>query len=207
MVEEHPEDFNAVILQGFTYSIIDAMAGFFKVAPVKASVSDPLKYQNLPDGYLTLSYKPGVSGSYFGNPPGPDTYDAEVAEMFFQRQDLVAVGQFISTFLNITHADAYKGRVLVLTGENDQAFCGFGSLLVSEAHCGTKVADTVRLFPNADYNWYKPDNTGHMPNLFYSAPASFKIVERFLSGESIGHSEADSKSKDPAGNLVLQKYW
>jgi hypothetical protein len=93
----------------------------------------------------------------------------------------VSVGQFISTYLDITGAPEYAGRVLVLIGEDDQAFC---SPVLGEAECGSSLPDTKSTFPNADYNWHSVANTGHATNGHYSDHGAFEIVHEFLAGES-----------------------
>lgn len=96
----------------------------------------------------------------------------------------MSVGQFISTYLDITGALEYTGWVLVLTGEDDQAFCGPGSPVLGEAKCGCLLPDTKSTFPNADCNWHSVANTGHAINGYYPAHGAFQIAHEFLAGEN-----------------------
>ena len=86
--------------------------------------------------------------------------------------------------MGINEAPAYRGRVLVLTGEQDQAFCGPGSPVLGPAECGSLLRDTGALFPNADYNWHSVNATGHSINYHYSAQAAFGVAHQFLAGQS-----------------------
>jgi hypothetical protein len=107
-----------------------------------------------------------------------------MAHLFYTRQDVVSAGDLFSTFVGPVNAPEYTGRVLVLTGEEDQIFCGFGNPLLGLAACGDRLAATANLFPRADYNWQSVAETGHATQLHDSAPQVFDIAARFLAGEA-----------------------
>jgi hypothetical protein len=111
-------------------------------------------------------------------------FDPEASHLFWQREDVTSLGQFVRTYVDITGAPEYKGRVLVLTGEEDQAFCGPGSPVLGPAKCGDLLPDTQTLFPNAKYNWNIVDATGHAINFHYSAQSAYKVAYEFLAGKT-----------------------
>ena len=75
--------------------------------------------------------------------------------------------------------------MLVLTGEQDQAFCGPGSPVLGLAECGSLLPDTQALFPNADYNWHSINATGHAINYHYSAQDAFRVAHQFWQGKGL----------------------
>ena len=109
-----------------------------------------------------------------------------VGNLFFDRNDVVSIGQFVSVYAPPQTATApdYKGRVFDLTGEQDQAFCGPGSPVIGPADCGPLLQQAGALFPAADYNWRAVNSTGHAIQLAYSAQVVFTLAHEFLAGQS-----------------------
>lgn len=92
------------------------------------------------------------------------------------------MGEFLGAFVLLTRAPAYTGRVLVITGEQDQPFCGLGSPILGVAACGDLLPRTGEMFPNAEWNWKRIARTGHAVNLFRSAPETFRVAHDFMAG-------------------------
>lgn len=107
----------------------------------------------------------------------------KLPNIFEQRLDVVSTGQFISTYALIVPAPAYKGRVLTLTGQHDQAFCGPGSPVIGPAMCNDLLKDTGSLFSGSDYNWYAVEQSGHALILHNSHAETLDVAHRFLAGE------------------------
>lgn len=80
---------------------------------------------------------------------------------FYVTEDTLCVAQFVGAFTAIVSAPKYTGRILVLIGEKDQAFCGPGCPVLSAAYCGDLLAETKELFPAADYSWKSIQHSGH----------------------------------------------
>jgi len=85
---------------------------------------------------------------YFFGSTAQAKFEPEASHLFWQCEDVVSLGQFVSTYVDITGPPKYKSRVLVLTGEEDQAFCALGSPVLGPAKCGDLLPDTQTLFPN-----------------------------------------------------------
>ena len=129
-----------------------------------AALVDPVRFAGVPLGYVTSTIEQSLTNSFFGSPAVVD-FDPVAADLFFKRRDTVSIGYTVTQYLPVFSAPPapkYKGRVLVITGENDQAFCGLGSSALSpNTMCGSLLKDTGSLYPAADYNYQSVPRTGH----------------------------------------------
>lgn len=182
MAQLYPGDFESIVLTGFSKLVLPSLLGVSLQLPVPAAVHDPSRFADLALGYVTSSYESGKTNSFFGTRAGID-YDPENAHLFYTREDVVSLGQFVTTYSGNSPAPAYKGRILVLTGGKDQAFCGPGSPVLGPADCATLVPGTQTLFPNAEYNYRIIPNTGHSVNLHFNGHSAFVTAHQFLAGQ------------------------
>ncbi|KXS94005.1 hypothetical protein AC579_7516 [Pseudocercospora musae] len=186
MAQAHPEDFEELILTGFSKSVLPSLPGVAAQGAKAAKDVDPERFENFPSGYLTSPVEQTRTNSFFGDPNVVD-FESENAHLFFNRKDVVSTGQFVSTYVDIVEAPMYGGRVLVLTGEQDQAFCGPGSSAINpQPSCGNLLAETGSLFPNAEYNWKSIPRSGHALILHKSARETLRVAHDFLAGKRIG---------------------
>nr|POE74580.1 hypothetical protein CFP56_37111 [Quercus suber] len=184
----YPEDFDAMVLTGYSNAVDLSLAGVSLNLPLPAVLQNATRFAGVPLDYVTSSVEASLTNSFFGNPSVVD-FDPEMAHLFFERRDVVSLGDVLSQYLpgNAPFSPKYKGRVLVLTGENDQAFCGLGSSLISpNTMCGSLLKDTGSLFPAADYNYQSISRTGHAIILHKSAQQTFKVAHDFIAGASFG---------------------
>lgn len=130
---------------------------------------------------LTSPNEPTRTNSFFGVHEQVD-FEQDLAQIWWDREDVVAAGEYMSTYVLLSKAPAYTKRVLVITGEQDQPFCGQGSPTISMAACGDLLPDTVEIFPNAEFNWKRIARTGHAINLCMSAQETFRTAHDFLAG-------------------------
>ncbi|EME43914.1 hypothetical protein DOTSEDRAFT_24031 [Dothistroma septosporum NZE10] len=186
LAKRHPQDFDEMILTGFSKSVLGSLKGVAALDAMPAQKVDPSRFRDLDPGYLTSPNETTRTYSFFGDPKYVD-FDPEVARRFFTRKDVVSVGQFISAYINPVSAPGYRGRVMVVTGEQDQAFCGPGSSAFNpDPRCGHLLRGTGKLFPQAEYNWKSIPKSGHALILQGSAPETLKTAERFLAGDRFG---------------------
>ncbi|KAF2764662.1 hypothetical protein EJ03DRAFT_281615 [Teratosphaeria nubilosa] len=182
MAGEYPADFTHVILTGFTKTVLPSLRGVAMQAPLPAATVWPARFAGLAPGYVTSSVEQARTNSFFGSHQYVD-FDSEVAQLFYAREDVVSLGQFVSTYVGIVASPQYTGRVLVITGEQDEAFCGPGSsALEPNPRCGTLLASTGSLFTNADYNYHSVPRTGHSSLLHLTAQTTLKAAHQFLAG-------------------------
>ncbi|KXS96420.1 hypothetical protein AC578_3003 [Pseudocercospora eumusae] len=184
IAQAHPEDFEELILTGFSKSVLPSLPGVAAQGAKPAKDVDPERFGNLPAGYLASPVEQTRTNSFFGDPAIVD-FEPENAHLFFTRKDVVSTGQFVSTYVDIVEAPMYRGRVLVLTGEQDQAFCGPGSSAINpQPSCGGLLAETGSLFPNAKYSWKSIPRSGHALILHKSARKTLQVAHDFLAGKS-----------------------
>lgn len=180
---QHPKAFNEFLLTGYSFNAVQDFVGVSLVLPAPAAVVDPARFGTLAPGYLTTSSQTGRTNSFFGS-KAQVSFEDQVAALFFQRKDVVSIGQFASIYAYPFNGASFTGRVFVLTGEQDQAFCGPGSPVIGPAKCGPQLQQTGVLFPNANYNWKSVNQTGHAITLHNSAQKVFTIAHTFLAGQS-----------------------
>lgn len=178
-----PTAYDEYVLTGYSKNVQQDFLGISLVLPAPAAVVDSARFGSLPLGYLTSSSQIGRTNSFFGAKAQID-YDDTLANFFFQRKDVVTIGQFVSLYGLFYSAPEYTGRVLVLTGEQDQAYCGPGSPVLGPASCGSLLKETGILFPKAQYNWKSVDRVGHATQLHIRSQTVYDIAQRFLAGES-----------------------
>ncbi|KIM97076.1 hypothetical protein OIDMADRAFT_168831 [Oidiodendron maius Zn] len=186
LVKDFPADADATVLTGFSKSIAQALAGILIDVPLPAALFDPARFSTLPLLYILLTDKSNREASFYY---GPDVYYSRANyNIDFAQTDTVGVGEALTAFPGISAAPAYTGKVFILTGNEDAAFCGLGSTLLGQANCGNgpgSIIDTTReLFPNAAvYDYYVIPNCGHCLNYQFSAPDSYSRVHQWLQGQ------------------------
>nr|POE94215.1 hypothetical protein CFP56_16455 [Quercus suber] len=189
MAVYYPKDFDALILTGFSIDVLSSFPGVSLNAPAPAVTVDSTRFAGAPAGYVTSTIEQSLTNSFFGDPKFVD-FDPKIAHLFFQRRDVVSLGDVVTTYLlnGIPPATTYTGRVIVITGEHDQAYCGLGSSALDPDNevCPGLLKKTKTLFPVADYNYQVVPRTGHATILHYTAPFTFFVAHRFLAGASFG---------------------
>lgn len=159
---KYPAAYDTFILTGFTNSVDKGFVGVSLTDAAPAAVVDPARFGTLSPGYLTTSSQVGRTNSFFGS-HAQVAFEDIVATYFFQRKDVVSVGQFASVYAYPFNGAGFTGRVLVLDGENDQPFCGLGSPVLGPAFCSTpsnQLQQTGSLFPQAKYNYKTVNHIG-----------------------------------------------
>ncbi|KAF2169518.1 hypothetical protein M409DRAFT_52059 [Zasmidium cellare ATCC 36951] len=179
----YPKAYNEYILTGFTNTPQKGFGGVGLVQAMPAQTVDPLRFANFSAGYLTTASKEGRTNAFFGSKAQVD-YEDTVADLFFERKDVVSIGQFVTIYAFPFDGARFKGRVLVLDGEQDQPYCGPGSPVIGLAECGRQPKDSGVLFPDADYNYQTVDRIGHAVQARIRSPVLFDIAHRFLAGKN-----------------------
>ncbi|KAK4497557.1 hypothetical protein PRZ48_012008 [Zasmidium cellare] len=185
MAGTYPKAYDEYILTGVTSTPLKGFAGVGLVQAMPAQIVDPFRFATLPVGYLTTASEEGRTNAFFGSKAQVD-YEDTVADLFFDRKDVVSIGQFVSIYAYPFNGTGFKGRVLLLDGEQDQPYCGPGSPVIGPAECGRQPRDTGVLFPDADYNYQTVDRVGHAVQEHVRSPVLFDIAHRFLAGENFG---------------------
>jgi hypothetical protein len=127
---------------------------------------------------MLTSYAPGRQLLLYGR---NGTFDPKVADLDFQTQDTVSIGEFTSN-LGST-ATNFTGPVVVITGEQDAAFCYVNATIGGACGQGddSLPAQSREFFPNASsFSYSIPENIGHDINLHYRAHIAYAYTHDWL---------------------------
>ncbi|RFU23978.1 hypothetical protein B7463_g12360, partial [Scytalidium lignicola] len=157
--------------------------------PTSVIESDPFpaaefskKFASLNSGYLVTSLESGRELAFFGR---NDTFDPKVANIDFQIQDVVGIGELVTA--NSFEAPDFTGPVAVITGRQDAAFCFVNNTVLGDCGQGANSlpAQVSSFFPNAsNFSYFVPENIGHCINLHLKAREAFAFAHSWL--QSVG---------------------
>lgn len=179
---KNPTDFDAMILTGYSNTLVSAALGLLLTLVTPAQLQNPAKFGGLAPGYLAFGSSEGKRNSYYAE---DGSFSAALADFDFAHQDTITVGQIVSAFSGLQRADEYTGDVLALTGSEDAFFCGpTGTRALGPQSCGTGddsiPAKSRSFFPKANFDYYLAPNASHATTLHYSTPDSIKRAHDFL---------------------------
>ncbi|KAF8863223.1 hypothetical protein BDZ45DRAFT_738558 [Acephala macrosclerotiorum] len=187
----YPQDVNATILTAFSKDWASVIPGFTVTAGLVPAVGvNYAKYGSLDPGYLQATIQSGVAALLFYGPG--QYYDTNFIAQDYNNRGTITVGEAATGAL-IPTAHAYKGSVLVISGQEDVVFCGsFGFPgtplgLLGAGNCGTgptnKLAKTNIIYPSAsNYSWFSVPNAGHCWEHQRDAMVGFKYSHDWLAG-------------------------
>ncbi|GAB7347321.1 hypothetical protein MBLNU459_g3399t1 [Dothideomycetes sp. NU459] len=140
--------------------------------------------QMLPNGYLTWS--DFTSNIYaFLYPPYFDIGLGVFSEMTKQP---VTLGEIFTLASGAPKKSPFTGPVLVLTGENDNIYCG-GNCTATGGSMASIPADVMMSYPNASaFEAYIQPNTGHGINLHYNSTAAFQVIQDWFTNHNLASS-------------------
>lgn len=183
-MDEYPDDSTSIILTGFSNTLANFTTAVSEIDFLPAKIFLPSRFGSLAPGYLVTSSRSGREAIFY-SVPGQD-FDTQIYAQDWIGQGTIAEGELTGLETAIQPALEYKGRVLLMTGENDLFFCGGSGIPNSGRGICTPGVDGIPakanvLYPNAvDYQYYVPFNTGHDINLHYSALATFQKAHGWL---------------------------
>lgn len=142
-----------------------------------AALNQPLRFGLLSKGYLTWSDAIAAATFFLATPPDDVAgvrYEDAILDYVEDNKGASSIGVvYTSAALNRT-ATAFKGPVLVVTGQWDAPYCG--------GDCSGGVLDGTRaLLPNANpFEILIHPNTAHCINLSFNATGAYEAIEGFL---------------------------
>lgn len=171
----HPEDFDAVILTGWSVNFVEDFPKVLAGALLPAGITFPQRFGNLHPLYFVLNIGALVRQFFYG----PEkTFDPAVEQYDWANRDAVGVGELISILAGTTETN-YAGSVLVIDGEYDAAFCGLGGQCTSSPNSPPKNA--VSIFPKVKkFETEIIPDAGHCLNVHFSAHDTFKRAHDFF---------------------------
>jgi len=171
----HPQDFDALILTGWSANFVENFPKVLAGVLLPAAVEIPSRFSHLDPFYLVLTIQEVVRQFFYG----PDkTFDPAVEQYNWDTRDAVGTGELVSILAGTTET-TYSGPVHVIVGELDAAFCSPLGKCTSGPNA--PPGNTESLFPNAESFTYDIiPNTGHSLNVHFNAHDTFKAAHKFL---------------------------
>ncbi|RKF78946.1 putative ctr copper transporter family protein [Golovinomyces cichoracearum] len=183
---KYPNTVDSYVLTGFTQKIRPSLVPTLTTGVfLPAAVAYPQRWNGQASTYFASSDEQGGNKLFFVN----ETSDPAFRSYNFALRGTVTVGEFISAYSSTQVAPLYRGRIFVLTGQNDSIFCSPGELgegtIAGKGDCGTGMsnlaATTRQLYPAVSvYDFNTPANTGHCNILHKNAQEQFAVVHNWL---------------------------
>lgn len=140
--------------------------------------------QNLPNGYLTWSdFTSNIYAFLY-----PDHFDTGLGIFAEQTKQPVTLGEIFTLANGAPKTSPFTGPVLVITGENDNIYCG-GNCTATGGTAASIPADVKANYPNASaFEAYIQPNTGHGINLHYNSTAAFTVIQDWFTNHGLASS-------------------
>jgi pimeloyl-ACP methyl ester carboxylesterase len=171
---QHPADFDAVVLTGFSTSTAGMLVGFSAGDLTIASQAVPLRFASLPNGYVTSNSIQGTQFAFF-RAPG---YDPAMLNLLEATKGTISIGEYLTTTSLFAVAANFTGPIDVVNGENDLLNCDGNCYLPHNLAAALKG----ELFPAASNSssWYIGPGSGHFLNYHYAAPGAYEHIQNFI---------------------------
>lgn len=172
LTSEHPDDFDAAVLTGFSNDMSGMQIAFSGVGLTIASQADPLRFSALSNGYVTSNSIEGVQFFFF-RAPG---FDPALLNLADTTKQGISVGEFFSNVPQV--AKNFTGPIDVVNGENDLPNCHGNCLVPYNKAAGVRTS----FYPAASNgsSWYLGTGSGHGLNLHYAAPKAYEHIQNFI---------------------------
>ena len=173
LAQIHPDDVDALVLTGYSAGGSNNPGGIPSYKYLPAAISAPIRFPGLDYGYLLMNseYNRTSAFYYAGH------YDPELAHLDFLTEGTQPLGEGFN--LGPPTQPAFKGKVLVVTGQKDPAVCKF-TPLEQFAYNDTVVRWVNDTFSgNSGFDYYMP-LMGHDLNWHYGSSVTYGIVAEKL---------------------------
>lgn len=116
----------------------------------------------------------------------PPFFAAAVGALAEAVKQPYTVGEVLTLGAVPPPAPLFAGPVLVLTGRQDEIYCGGDCLATGRADVGSVPEDVGMMLPNASvFEVAIHPNSGHAINLHYNATGSFMVISNFLKANGL----------------------
>lgn len=112
----YPTDFDAMILTGWTDTLVQAGLGLLLTILEPAQLQNPAKFGSFPPGYLAFGSRQGKRDAYYGD---DGAFSQALADWDFDHEDTITIGQIYSAFSGLERAENFKGDIFAVTGQED----------------------------------------------------------------------------------------
>ena len=170
LAQTYPHDIDVLILTGYPAGGSNNKGGIPSYHLLPAALSAPSRFPlDLNPGYLLMNSGINRTSAFYYK----GHYDPEIPRLDYLTEGPQPIGEGLN--LGPATQPAFKGKVLVVTGQKDPAICGFTPVEVC-AYNESRVRGVGEAFSgNSGFDFYMPD-TGHDLNWHYSAPETYEVV-------------------------------
>lgn len=177
LAEVHPDDVDAVVLTGYPAGGANNKGGIPSYHLLPAAYN-PRFPKDLNYGYLLMNSEFNRTSAFYY----AGHYNPKIPHLDYLTEGPQPLGEGFN--LGPQMQPAFKGKVLVITGQKDPAICGF-TPVDQCPYNDTRILGVDKAFSsNTGFDFYMPP-TGHDLNWHYSAPQTYEIVVEKL-GKLIG---------------------
>ena len=138
--------------------------------------------QNLPNGYLTWT---DLTSNIFAF-LYPEYFDLGLAVFAEQTKQPVTLGEIFTLANGAPKMSPFTGPVQVVTGQNDNIYCGGDCLATGGVGASIPAAVSAN-FPDASaFEAYIQPNTGHGINFHYNSTGAYGVIQNWLLSNNLG---------------------
>ena len=172
VTSQHPDDFDTVVLTGFTADN-SGMTPSFTAQNLAIASQDPShRFSGLPSGYIVAHAVEGIQTLFFREP-----FDPKLLEIAVANKGTGTVGELLSE-PTMPIAPNFTGPIYTVSGQHDFPDC-YGNCLVPYNKVAA-VKDTLYPASSNSSSWYIAPGSGHAVNYHYSAPGTYEQIHNFL---------------------------
>ena len=140
LAQTHPDDVDALVLTGYPAGGANNRGGIPSYHLLPAAISAPKRFPaSLNLGYLLMNSELNRTDAFYYQ----GHYDPEIPHLDYLTQGVQPIGEGFN--LGPSTQPAFKGKVLVVTGQKDPAVCGF-TPVEQCAYNDTRVRGVGRAF-------------------------------------------------------------
>ena len=171
---QYPKDFDAVVLTSFSTSTSGMPPAFAAADLTIASQAVPLRFANLPNGYLTSGTIIGAQFFFFRAP----YFDPALLNLCEDTKQPLTLGEYLANGSFFTVATNFTGPVDVVNGEHDLPNCDGNCYLPHNL----AEAAIPAFYPNAakGSSYFIAPGSGHFLNYHYVAGAAYEHIHEFI---------------------------
>ncbi|PGH13130.1 hypothetical protein AJ79_03837 [Helicocarpus griseus UAMH5409] len=169
----HSEDFDALVLAGFTTHVPELLYYNSSEIPLPAALVNPSKWGQRHLG-LTFPLKSTIERSFYGS---NGNYDPTIVAQDFDNTEPFSMGQVVTPNSALNPSPSYAKPVHGLVGQHDTDRCN-GTCSYGPTNIPGNIAGVFP--PSRNFTYHIVPNTGHNLNLHYSAAESFEVAHYSL---------------------------
>jgi pimeloyl-ACP methyl ester carboxylesterase len=174
VTSQYHKDLDAAVLTGVSTSSAELGLFLASLDLTIASQNQPLRFPDLPNGYLVSNSIESNQFAFFRAP----NFDPALLNIAEVTKQTLTVGEFLTLGFIAAGSPDFTGALDVVNGENDLCFCQGDCLLPYNQ----AVAVKEELYPavSEGSESYIVAGVGHGLNLHYSAPTAYEHIHNFI---------------------------